>query len=91
MLSQIIAPNTLNNRCARSQRFTLGESDRVFRLAHVTAMAETLFGDSQKAQRWLSKPKLRFAEKPPYALLSTSLGTRLVEEFLIQLAEGLAL
>jgi putative toxin-antitoxin system antitoxin component (TIGR02293 family) len=89
-LSQIIAPNTLNHRCARSQRLTLGESDRVFRFAHVTAMAETLFGDSQKAQRWLSKPKQRFAMEPPYALLSTSPGTRLVEESLIQLAEGLA-
>ncbi|KKX57526.1 antitoxin Xre/MbcA/ParS toxin-binding domain-containing protein [Pseudomonas putida] len=90
-LSQIISPNTLNSRCARRQRLTLGESDRVFRFAHITAMAETLFGDDQKAQRWLSKPKQRFAMEPPYALLSTSLGTLLVEEFLIQVAEGLAL
>lgn len=90
-LSQVISPNTLNKRCARSQRLTLGESDRLFRFAHVTAMAETLFGDDQKAQRWLSKPKQRFAMEPPYALLCTSPGTRLVEELLIQLAEGLAL
>lgn len=90
-LSQIIALTTLNRRCASDQRLSLGESDRVFRFAHVTAMAETLFGDDQKAQRWLSKPKQRFAREPPYALLSTSPGTRLVEELLIQMAEGLVL
>jgi len=54
-------------------------------------MAEALFGDEQKAQRWLSKPKQRFAMEPAYALLATSPGIHLVEELLIQLAEGLAL
>jgi putative toxin-antitoxin system antitoxin component (TIGR02293 family) len=48
--------NTLKTRLVRRQRLTLGESDRLFRLAHVTAMAEVLFGDDQKAQRWLSNP-----------------------------------
>lgn len=43
-LNQIIPLGTLNTRLARSQRLSLGESDRLFRLAHVTAMAEALFG-----------------------------------------------
>jgi uncharacterized protein (DUF2384 family) len=54
-------------------------------------MAEAVFGDNQKAQRWLSKPKQRFAMAPPFVLLSTDQGTRLVEQLLIQVAEGLAL
>ncbi|MNP84731.1 hypothetical protein D3C76_1841620 [compost metagenome] len=49
-----------------------------------------LFGDVQKAQRWLCKPKQRFAGEPPISLLCTSQGTRLIEELLIQVAEGLA-
>ncbi|MNI84957.1 hypothetical protein D3C73_1419060 [compost metagenome] len=68
----------------------MAESDRLFRLAHITAMAEVVFGDTHKAQRWLSKSKARFSGENPIALLSTSPGTRLVEEMLIQVAEGLA-
>jgi putative toxin-antitoxin system antitoxin component (TIGR02293 family) len=90
-LNQIIPLGTLNTRLARSERLSLGESDRLFRLAHVTAMAEALFGDAQTAQRWLSQPKKRFARQQPIDLLSTTQGTRLVEELLIQVAEGLAL
>ncbi|QJC81567.1 antitoxin Xre/MbcA/ParS toxin-binding domain-containing protein [Pseudomonas umsongensis] len=89
-LSQVIPMSTVRRRLARGQRFTVGESDRLFRLAHVTAMAETVFGDKEKAQRWLCKPKQRFAGTPPIALLSTCQGTRLIEELLIELAEGLA-
>lgn len=90
-LSQVLPLKTLNQRVARGQRLTPGESDRLFRLAHVTAMAEAVFGDYQKAQRWLSKPKQRFAMEPPFTLLSTDQGARLVEQLLIQVAEGLAL
>lgn len=90
-LSQVLPLRTLNQRVARGQRLTPGESDRLFRLAHVTAMAEAVFGDYQKAQRWLSKPKQRFAMEPPFTLLSTDQGARLVEHLLIQVAEGLAL
>ncbi len=90
-LNQIIPLGTLNTRLARSQRLSLGESDRLFRLAHVTAMAAALFGDVKKAQRWLSKPKQRFAWEQPIALLSTTQGTRMVEELLIQVAEGMVL
>lgn len=42
-------------------------------------MAEVVFGDTNKAQWWLSKSKARFSGENPIALLSTSQGTRLVE------------
>ncbi|APC18313.1 antitoxin [Pseudomonas frederiksbergensis] len=88
--SHIISLNTLNTRLARGQHLSVSESDRLFRHAHITAMAEVLFGDGKKARRWLSKSKARFSGENPIALLSTSPGTRLVEEMLIQVAEGLA-
>ncbi|VVM52465.1 hypothetical protein PS673_00840 [Pseudomonas fluorescens] len=89
-LIHVISISTLHRRLARGQRLTLGESDRLFRLAHVTAMAEAVFGSKQKARCWLCKPKLRFAGTPPIALLSTYLGTRLIEELLIEYADRLA-
>lgn len=84
----IIPLKTLKNRLTRGQSLTVDESDRLFRSAHIAALAEALFGDSAKARRWLTKPKERFAGKTPVAMLSTIQGTRQVEEALVQLAEG---
>jgi len=87
---QIVSLNTLQRRLARGQLLSRGESDRLFRLAHVSAMAQVVFGDKHKAQRWLSKPKHRWAGQAPVALLCTHPGMGLVEQWLIQLAEGMA-
>jgi putative toxin-antitoxin system antitoxin component (TIGR02293 family) len=89
-LSQVISMSTLHRRLARGQRLTLCESDRLFQLAHVTAMAEAVFGNKVKAQRWLCKPKKRFGSTAPIALISTYQGTRLVEELIIEFARGAA-
>jgi putative toxin-antitoxin system antitoxin component (TIGR02293 family) len=86
---QIIQLKTLKKRLANGQRLSVDQSDRLFRVAHITAMAEVLFESDEKARRWLSKPKTRFLGQSPIAMLSTSQGTRQVEEVLIQLAEGL--
>jgi len=85
---QIIPLRTLKTRLSKEQPLTVDESDRLFRAAHITAMAQTVFGDRNKARRWLSKPKERFNSQTPMALLSTLQGTRQVEEMLLQIAEG---
>ncbi|MNG25345.1 hypothetical protein D3C84_1101830 [compost metagenome] len=87
---QIIPLKTLKTRVAKDQNLTVDESDRLFRAAHITAMADAVFGNDEKAKRWLSKPKERFSGRSPMAMLSTVQGTRQVEETLIQLAEGYA-
>ncbi|MNY83037.1 hypothetical protein D3C86_2255200 [compost metagenome] len=61
----------------------------MYRAVHIIAMAVAVFGDTEKALHWLSKPKSRFSGKSPCELLSTSLGVYRVEEMLIQVAEGL--
>jgi putative toxin-antitoxin system antitoxin component (TIGR02293 family) len=88
---QIIPLRTLKNRLERDQPLTVEESDRLFRSAHITAMAEAIFGDTDKAKRWLSKPKGRFSGLTPMQLLTTQQGTSQVEEMLLQIAEGFAL
>ncbi|WP_323000113.1 antitoxin Xre/MbcA/ParS toxin-binding domain-containing protein [Castellaniella sp.] len=85
---QIIPLRTLKNRLAKDQPLTTIESDRLFRAAHITAMAEIVFGDRDKAKRWLDKPKERFEGHSPMTMLASLQGTRQVEEMLIQLAEG---
>lgn len=87
---RIIQPKTLKTKLAGNQLLTLEESDRLFRFAHITAMAEIIFGDKGKAKQWLFKPKARFSGKSPSAMITTSHGTHLVEEMLIQISEGMS-
>ncbi|WP_055126792.1 antitoxin Xre/MbcA/ParS toxin-binding domain-containing protein [Pseudomonas mediterranea] len=89
--SQIISLRTLKKRIKNDQPLTVEESDRLFRSAHIIAMAEAVFGDIIRAKRWLSKPKERFAGLTPMQMLTTQQGTAEVEEMLLQIDEGLAL
>lgn len=86
---RIIPYRTFKMRLASNQHLKADESDRMYRAVHIIAMAVAVFGDTEKALHWLSKPKSRFSGKSPCELLSTSLGVYRVEEMLIQVAEGL--
>ncbi|WP_440466132.1 antitoxin Xre/MbcA/ParS toxin-binding domain-containing protein [Pseudomonas sp. YH-1] len=90
-LSQIISLQTLRKRVKNGRPLTIEESDRLFRLVHIKSMAEAIFGNTDKASRWLSRPKKRFSGMAPLHLLTTQQGTSQVEEMLIQIAEGFAL
>ncbi|OLU03859.1 hypothetical protein BVK86_11090 [Pseudomonas reinekei] len=81
----------LQGRLSSGGHSTADESDYVFRIAHILSLAEIFFGDIEKAIRWLSKPKTQFAGKTPFQMLSTSPGTRRVEELLAQGTEGMTL
>ena len=87
---RIIHPKTLKTKLSANQLLTLPVSDRLFRFVHITAMAEVIFGDKGKAKQWLSKPKARFLGESPSAMVTTTIGTHLVEEMLIQVSEGMS-
>jgi len=87
---QIIGVETLTSGLALGKQLTRQQSDRLYRFAHITAMAESIFGSGEKAMQWLSKPKDRFSGKSPLSMLTTTQGASQVEETLIQLAEGFA-
>lgn len=87
---QIIPLRTLKTRLSHEQPLTVDESDKLFRAAHIIAMAETVFGNRDKAKRWLNKPKERFSGETPMAKLLTVQGIRQTEEMLLQVAEGYA-
>lgn len=95
----LISPATLDAICptpvlkpqlATGERLTASQSDHLFRLAHTIAVAESFFGDTDKAMRWLSKPKSQFSGKSPIEMLSTTVGSRQVEELLVQASEGMS-
>jgi len=88
---QLIVPRrTLAHRVARGQPLSKQESDKAVRVARITAMAEQVFGEPERAWRWLRKPKRRFDGKTPIEMLATEAGARLVEEMVAQIDDGIA-
>jgi putative toxin-antitoxin system antitoxin component (TIGR02293 family) len=87
---QLIVPRrTLAHRIARHQPLSKGESDKAVRVARITAMAEQVFGEVDRAWRWLRKPQRRFDGKTPIERLATEAGARLVEEMIVQIDHGI--
>lgn len=84
----VLPRRTLTHRRAKHQLLTREESDKVVRLARLTALAEQVFGDDAKASRWLRKAKRRFGARSPLEMLATEAGARLVEEMLYQIDDG---
>ena len=87
--SIIIPLRTLQNRRSRRQRLTLEESDRVLRAIRVLALAESVYGSRERALSWLPNPHPRLDRRPPLSLLKTDTGSRLVEDLLVQIDEGI--
>jgi len=88
-VDKLVAPRrTLTHRRANKERLTVDESDRAVRLARVVAQTESVFDNKDKAMRWLRHPMKRFDGKTPIEMLDTDVGSRLVEEALVQIDEG---
>ena len=86
----IVPRRTLAHRIAKHQPLSREESDKAVRVARTTALAEQVFGEPERAWRWLRKPKRQFDSKSPIEMLASEAGARLVEELIIQIDNGLA-
>ena len=88
--SVIVPRRTLQHRRARKEDLSREESDRAVRLARLAALTEKIFGDSKEGMLWLRSPKKRFRGRTPFDMMATEAGSRLVEEVLYQIDEGMA-
>jgi putative toxin-antitoxin system antitoxin component (TIGR02293 family) len=88
--SVIVPRRTLQHRRTRKENLSREESDRAVRLARVAALAENVFGDPKEGMLWLRSPKKRFNSRTPVDMMATETGSRLVEEVLYQIDEGMA-
>lgn len=82
-----LSPRSLQRR-RRSGRLARYESDRLYRLARIVALAEEFIGEHDKAIRWLKRPNRALGGIPPVAALDTELGARQVENILGRIAYG---
>ncbi len=83
-----IAERTLARR-KESQRFSPEESDRISRIARILVHASRVFDSQEKAAQWLKTPNRALSDQVPLALLSTDVGTRMVEEMLNRIEFGI--
>jgi putative toxin-antitoxin system antitoxin component (TIGR02293 family) len=89
LLEVVIPARTLKHRRQKKEPLNLDESDRLARVGRLYELAVKVFGDPEKAKRWLTKSKMRFEERSPLTMMHTDFGGRMVEEMLIQIDEGM--
>ncbi|HEV3334129.1 MAG TPA: antitoxin Xre/MbcA/ParS toxin-binding domain-containing protein [Bryobacteraceae bacterium] len=75
-------------RRRREGRLARYESDRLYRLARIVALAKHCLGDEATATRWLKRPNRALGGQVPLDLIDTEPGARAVENVLGRAAYG---
>jgi putative toxin-antitoxin system antitoxin component (TIGR02293 family) len=75
-------------RRRREGRLARSESDRIYRLARIVALAKSSLGGRHAATRWLKRANRALGGKAPLAVIDTELGARAVENVLGRIAFG---
>lgn len=75
-----IVPKTTLQR--RGARLSLGESERLERLARVAALADEVWGDAELAREFLTSAQPQLAGEKPVEHARSELGARQVEQLL---------
>ena len=86
----VIPPRTRRHRKVRREPLTVEESDRLVRLTRIQAVAEDVFGDADKANRWLREPLGILDGRSPLEVARTDSGARLIEQILAKIDWGAA-
>jgi putative toxin-antitoxin system antitoxin component (TIGR02293 family) len=86
----VIPERTQRHRKAKRQPLTVEESDRVVRLARIQSMAEDVFADAEKANRWLREKLGILDGLAPLEVAQTDSGVRVVEQILAKIDWGAA-
>jgi putative toxin-antitoxin system antitoxin component (TIGR02293 family) len=82
-----ISPRSLQRR-RREGRLAGYESDRIYRLARIVALAKYYIGNEGAATRWLKRANRALSGATPLESIDTELGARTVEEVLGRIAYG---
>lgn len=82
-----LSPRSLQRR-RRTGRLARYESDRLYRLARIVAIANDYLGSHERVLRWLKRPNRALGGLAPVAAIDTELGARQVENILGRIAYG---
>jgi putative toxin-antitoxin system antitoxin component (TIGR02293 family) len=85
----VVPKRTLARRKAANEPLTVEETDKALRLDRIALQAGRVFGEPEKAHRWLRKAKRELRGETPLALLASEAGARAVEEMLFRIEHGI--
>jgi putative toxin-antitoxin system antitoxin component (TIGR02293 family) len=85
----VVPKRTLARRKAADEPLTVEETDKALRLARIAVQSERVFGEPEKAHRWLRKAKRELKGETPLAYLASEAGARVVEEMLHRIEHGM--
>jgi len=85
----VIPLRTLQHRRSRREKLTMEESDRVLRVARLLSQAESVYGSRERALAWLRRSHPRLHNRTPLEMCKTDTASRIVEELLVQIDEGM--
>ena len=85
----VVPKRTLARRAARNQPLSVEETDKALRLERVASLASQVFGNSEKANRWLRKPKRQLDGEMPLTFLASEAGARVIEQMLLRIEHGI--
>ena len=90
-LAQIlgITSKTLQRKRKARTALTPVESDRLYRVQAIFALAIKVLGTPEDAKEWLSTLQIDLGDRVPLELLTTSAGASLVEEVLNRMEYGI--
>jgi putative toxin-antitoxin system antitoxin component (TIGR02293 family) len=83
-----VSAKTIERAINQRSRLGHGVSDRLYRVAHVLALAEHVLEDRQQARDWLHAPQHGLGGRTPIDLLATEVGSREVEALLGRIEHG---
>jgi putative toxin-antitoxin system antitoxin component (TIGR02293 family) len=81
-----ISPRTLERRSGAT--LSSNQSDRVARVMRILGLASEVIGDEERGRDWIQSPNRSLNGEVPLELLDTDAGTRLVEDVLGRLSDG---
>jgi putative toxin-antitoxin system antitoxin component (TIGR02293 family) len=85
----VVPKRTLARRKAANEPLTVEETDKLLRLQRIAEQARRVFGEPEKAWRWLREPKRALQGETPVAHLASEAGARDVEEMLGRIEHGM--
>lgn len=84
-----VSAKTLQRQAkAGEARLSPAQSDRLYRLARIVALAEDVFENEARARRWLREPQRGLGGRVPLDLQQTEAGAREVEDLLGRIEYG---
>jgi putative toxin-antitoxin system antitoxin component (TIGR02293 family) len=85
----VLPARTLKHRKEKNQPLSLEEADRTLRVAKIIKLADHVFGNHDKALRWLRRDNQRLEGRSPLEMLRSEVGGDLVRQMLYQIDEGI--